>query len=258
MDEPPAAGAVETPARRTVLVKACLNGSRRRVEHAAIPLTAGELAAEARRAVAAGAAALHVHARRRDGSETLDPDVCAEAVRESRRACPGVPVGLSTGAWIESDPSRRMALIERWSILPDFVSVNFSEPGAVDLCHFLSRRGIGIEAGLWTVADAETFVASGLAERCLRVLLEPREDEPHLAIATGEAIHGVLDRHGVTLSRLLHGEGPSAWPVLEAAVANGDDIRAGFEDTLLLPDGSHARSNADLVDEAVRIVRARL
>ena len=100
------------------------------------------------------------------------------------------------------------------------------------------------------------FTATQLDDAWL-IDLEPREDEPHLAIATGEAIHGVLDRHGVTLSRLLHGEGRPAWPVLEAALAHGDDIRIGFEDTLLLPDGSHARSNADLVDEAVRIVRAR-
>ena len=167
-------------------------------------------------------------------------------------------MGLSTGAWIESDPSRRIALIEQWTILPDFVSVNFSETGAVDLCDFLGRRGIGIEAGLWAVADAEAFVASGLAKRCLRVLLEPREEEPDLAIATGGAIHAILDRHGVMLPRLLHGEGPAAWPVLQAAVAHGDDIRAGFEDMLLLPDGRRAQSNAELVEEAVRMVRARL
>ena len=238
-------------------MKGCLNGSRRRAEHATVPITAGELAAEARRAVAAGAGALHVHARRRDESETLEPQACAEVVRECRRACPGVPVGLSTGAWIESDPSRRIALIEQWTILPDFVSVNFSETGAVDLCDFLGRRGIGIEAGLWAVADAEAFVASGLAKRCLRVLLEPREEEPDLAIATGGAIHAILDRHGVMLPRLLHGEGPAAWPVLQAAVAHGDDIRAGFEDMLLLPDGRRAQSNAELVEEAVRMVRAR-
>ncbi len=242
---------------RSVLVKACLNGSRRRDEHAVIPMTAGELAAEARGAVAAGAGALHVHPRRRDESETLDPDACAEVVKEIRRACPGVPVGLSTGAWIESDPSRRVALIEQWTVLPDFVSVNFSESGTADLCDLLTRRRIGIEAGLWTVACAEVFVTSGLAERCLRVLLEPREDEPRLAIATGKTIHAVLDRHGVALPRLLHGEGRAAWPVLEAAVAHGDDIRAGFEDMLLLPGGRRAQSNAELVEEAVHIVRAR-
>jgi uncharacterized protein (DUF849 family) len=194
--------------------------------------------------------------RRRNGPETLDPDTCAEVVNEIRRACPGVPVGLSTGAWIESDRSRRIALIEQWTILPDFASVNFSEPGAVDLCDLLSRRRIGIETGLWTVADAETFVASGLAGRSLRALLEPREDEPHLAIATGGAIHAALDRHGVKLPRLLHGEGLAAWPVLEAGLAHGDDIRVGFEDMLFLSGGGRAQSNAELVEEAVRMVRA--
>ena len=46
-----------------------------------------------------------MHPRDRDGRETLDPDVIDAAVREVRAAC-GVPVGVSTGAWIEPDPPR--------------------------------------------------------------------------------------------------------------------------------------------------------
>jgi uncharacterized protein (DUF849 family) len=238
-----------------VLVKACLNGSRHRRDHEAIPITSTDLAIDARRAVQAGAAALHVHPRRQDGSETLDPGDCGAAIRETRAACPGIPLGLSTGLWIEGDPARRLSCLAGWTLLPDFVSVNFSELGALELCEALIARGIAIEAGVWSVADAQSFVESGLADRCLRVLIEPREQDPGAALTTADAIDAVLDRHGIRLPRVLHGEGAPAWPVLEAALERGHDIRIGFEDTLVLPDGSRAQHNGDLVAAAVRLVR---
>ncbi len=127
------APAVHQPGR-AILVKACLNGGRRRAEHAAVPVTAEELAADARAVVAAGAAALHVHPRTADGHETLDAAACGAALAAIRDACPGVPVGLSTGAWMAPDPRARLGLIDAWTVLPDFVSVNLSESGVADLC----------------------------------------------------------------------------------------------------------------------------
>ena len=238
-----------------ILVKACLNGSRDRRDHEAIPITSTDLAIDARRAVQAGAAALHVHPRGADGSETLDPGVCAAAIRETRAACPGIPLGLSTGLWIEGDPARRLSRLAAWAPLPDFVSVNFSEPGVLELCEVLIARGIGIEAGVWSVADARSFVESGLADRCIRILIEPQEQDPGTALTTAAAIDEVLDRDGIRLPRVLHGEGLPAWPVLEAALERGHDIRIGFEDTLVLPDGGRPRHNGDLVAAAVRLVR---
>jgi uncharacterized protein (DUF849 family) len=46
------------------------------------------------------------------------------------------------------------------------------------------------------------------------------------------------------------------WPLIDEAAARGYDIRVGFEDTLALPDGSLAVSNAVLVAEARRRVSA--
>ena len=42
---------------------------------------------------------------------------------------------------------------------------------------------------------------------------------------------------------------------MRAAVAMGHGIRVGLEDTIVLPDGSVAEGNADLVAAAVRLVR---
>jgi uncharacterized protein (DUF849 family) len=244
-------------AGRRILVKACLNGGRRRAEHAAVPLTAEELAQDAAAAAAAGAAALHIHPRGTDGAETLDAADCGAAISAIRAACPGVPVGVSTGAWMAPDPRVRVGLIEAWTVLPDYASVNFSETGTADVCEVLMRRGIGIEAGLWSVDDVRSFVASQLAAWCLRVLVEALPPDPEQAVAAAAAIDAALDDAGIWLPRLHHGDGVATWAVLDAALDLGRGVRVGLEDTLLLADGAPARDNADLVAAAVRMVRRR-
>ncbi len=240
-----------------MLVKACLNGSRARGDHPALPLSAAELAADARRAVDAGAAALHVHPRGPDGRQTLDPGACDATVLAIRRACPGVPVGLSTGVWIEADEARRIGLIERWTERPNFVSVNFSEPGATRLCELCLRLGIGIEAGVWTTADATALADSGHARHIVRVLIEPQDREPAPAEATAARITGVLDHAGIDAPRVYHGHGRATWRVIESALDDGWDVRVGLEDTLERPDGTPTSGNAELVAMVVRMAGDR-
>ena len=218
-------------------------------------MTPAELARDARAVVAAGAGALHVHPRDQAGAETLDAAACAAALAAIRNACAGVPVGISTGAWIAPEPRTRVARIEAWTALPDYASVNFSETGADAVCAALIRRGIGIEAGLWSVEDARTFVASGLAAWSLRVLIEAMPSGSAEAVAVAAGVDAVLDQAGIWLPRLHHGEGTATWAVLDAALALGWDVRIGFEDTLRLADGSLARDNAQLVASAVEMVR---
>src|ERR1700716_1725976 len=163
-----------------MLIKACLNGSRRPGEHEALPLSAAALAEDALQCRQAGAGAVHIHPRGLGGQETLEPEACAAAIDAIRERCPGLPIGLTTGLWITGSSERRLATIERWTVLPDFASVNFSEDGTDELCALLVDRAIEIEAGLSSVADARAFVDSGFVDNCLRVLVEvePGADDP--------------------------------------------------------------------------------
>jgi len=188
-----------------VLLKACLNGARSADQHPALPITVDAMVADAAACVAAGAGAIHLHPRDADGRESLAADVVDDTVRRVRAAC-GVPVGVATGAWVEPDPERRAALVGAWTA-PGFASVNLSEPGAEAVMRALLDRGlVGIEAGVWSVADAERLAATGLAGALTRVLVEvidvPREAAPGAA----RAIDAALDRLGVTAPRLHHGE----------------------------------------------------
>ncbi len=204
-----------------MLLKAALNGARSPAEHPALPVLPDQLAAASAAAVAAGAGAIHLHVRGSDGKESLAPSHVAQALSAVREACPGVPIGVSTGAWIEPDPARRVATVRSWHLQPDFASVNFHEPGAAAVAEELLQRGVGVEAGLGEAAAAAVLAATGLSGRCLRILLEPQESDLAAATATVVEIEAVLDRARVQPRRLLHGTGPTAWPLLALARERG-------------------------------------
>jgi uncharacterized protein (DUF849 family) len=179
---------------------------------------------------------------------------CFQAVR---LAAPTALVGVSTGAWIVPDPDVRVKVISRWKELPDSASVNFSEEGADALAQVLLSKGVAVEAGLCDAYASQKFVDSGLAADCIRVLLEPQEQEIESARATVRKIRSALDRGRIKLPRLLHGTEATTWKIMEDALDNGYDIRIGFEDTVKLPDGRVAGSNADLILEAIRLAELK-
>jgi uncharacterized protein (DUF849 family) len=231
------------------LIKACLNGARAPGEHPALPLTPRELAADGAAAVAAGAQALHIHPRDADGRETLDVNLAVCAVQA---VCLGVPVGVSTGAWIVPDVGARVAAIRLWEA-PAMASVNLSEQGHADVMAALVASRIGIEAGLWQVEDVAALHASGFADALTRVLVEPQEEDPAAAVATAQALDDALDAAGIAAPRVHHGYGLATWDVLRRARAVGHGWRVGLEDTLVLPDGRTAASNSELVSAALAL-----
>ena len=68
-------------------------------------------------------------------------------------------------------------------------------------------------------------------------------------------IDAVLDAAGNTVPRLHHGFNHMTWPIIENAFRTGRDVRAGIEDTRVLPDGAIPNDNAHLVATAVEIAR---
>jgi uncharacterized protein (DUF849 family) len=230
------------------VLQAALNGDRSAGEHPSIPIAPEALAQDAAACVAAGAGAIHLHPRDSRGHETLDAAVVDAVVRYVRGAC-GVPVGVTTGAWIEDDVDERVAFIEGWSE-PDYSSVNLSEDGAERVMAALLSRGIGVEAGVATVEDADRLAASGVADRILRVLVEPVDADPDDAASIVAQIHATLDRHEIHAPRLQHGDGTATWVLISDAVRRGLDTRVGLEDTLVLPGGSRADGNPALIAAA--------
>jgi uncharacterized protein (DUF849 family) len=134
-------------------------------------------------------------------------------------------------------------------VRPDHASVNWHEPGAEETAAALIDLGVGVEAGIWSGTDAaERFAVSPLGPKVLRALAEVTDTEaPEASARTLLAELG--SAHGRPV--LLHGEDAGAWPVLRLAGRLGLATRIGLEDTLALPDGQGALSNAQLVAEAL-------
>jgi uncharacterized protein (DUF849 family) len=223
--------------------------------HPSTPRTPSQIAAEAHATVEAGAQLVHLHPFNEAGQETLQSVDCARTIKAVRAACPGIPISLSTSAAIEADPQKRLDLIAGWSELPDFVTANQGEEGILDVCELLLARGVGIEAGLLTAQDARVFVASGLAAKCRRVMVEPLDLKPDDAIRHARMIENIVTDAGITLEQVHHGYGIACWDVNRRAVARGHGIRTGLEDVTVLPDGQQVEGNAELVAAAALMLR---
>jgi len=237
------------------MLQACLNGGRSRDFHPALPLSADELAADAKAVIAAGAQQVHLHVRGHNGKESLHPDDVARTLAAVRAAVPGVPIGLSTGWWIPPKGRARQEHIKTWQAVPDYVSINLIEEDSTEMIDLALSKGVGVEAGIWSPADAEKFIAHPGAISCLRVLIEINEQDLSARMAAYRGVIDILDRAGIRLPRLLHGLDATMWDFYREALAQGLDARIGLEDGKHLPDGTVAEGNAALIRAARALVR---
>jgi uncharacterized protein (DUF849 family) len=232
-------------------VKACINGARTPDQHPNLPVTPDQLASEALAAHRAGAKAVHMHPKTADGVDSLVPAVVDAAVSAARHAVPGLPLGVTTGYWALPDADARLRAVDGWSVLPDFASVNWHEPGSDELARLLLGKGLGVEVGIFHAEAAASWAASEIAAHCMRVMIElPRDGDT----ATADDLLSQVMAAGSPAPVLLHGLDESCWPLLEHAGKRGLQTRIGLEDTVRLPDGSTPSGNADLVSAAVALL----
>lgn len=240
-----------------MLLKACVNGARDVSEHPRLSADARAVAADAAAAVAEGAGAIHVHPKGGAGRDSLAAGDVARWLSAMRDACPGVPIGATTGAWAAPEVRSRLAAIAEWTHLPDFASVNWHEDGADEVAALLLSRGVEVEAGVWNAEGAELWARSPHRTECLRVLIElpdiPSDDVRDVA----DDLIGRVTTAERTVPVLLHGEQRSTWAAFDLAAERRLDTRIGLEDCLSLPDGRIAPDNAALVRAAIERIAAR-
>jgi uncharacterized protein (DUF849 family) len=239
------------PTSPRIYVKACINGARTPEAHPNLPVTPEQLAAQALAAHGGGAKAVHMHPKNAEGVDSLLPEHVDAAVDAVRHAVPGLPLGVTTGFWALPDVDARLRAVDGWTVLPDFASVNWHEPGSEELARLLLSKGIGVEAGIFNAEAAESWAASEIAEHCMRVMIELLGDGD---VATADDLLSQVMARQSPAPVLLHGMDESCWPLLEHAGKRGVQVRIGMEDTLRMPDGSTAPDNAALVSAAVALL----
>lgn len=223
-------------------IQCCLNGSRGHDEHPAVPLTPEACAQEAVAAVAAGATDLHLHPRTSDGRDSVAAEHVGAWVAAVREVV-DVRVGVTTGAWAWSGPTGATAAVAEWDVLPDHASVNWHEAASEAVCAALQQRGVAINVGLWSERDAEEWLDSSWVEATDLVLVELPDVAGQVEVA--ERLLELVRPSGRPV--LLHGEGRSAWEMVDLAGRAGVTTRIGLEDVLEGPDGTEVAGNADLV-----------
>jgi len=256
----------------SMLIVAALNGTRSRLECPKLPLTAEELAAEAKRAVDAGAGLVHVHARKKDGLPSFD--LFIEDVVRAIRAKTDVPVSISTQRTRAISLGTVTALFDVLRELPDLASVGV-RPAEADLpahreearqileaCERAGVRPEPVAIGVDSLGDFETLYNDSLLSKAPYIVAElgPSDGRgsdrmagtPHNVLRLADACRATFSRFDVVMS----GQ-DEASPIAQAvAAAAGHHVRCGFQDAATLPDGTAAGSNADLVDMAVRLAEA--
>jgi 3-keto-5-aminohexanoate cleavage enzyme len=244
-----------------------------------LPYTPVEIADDALRAYEAGASVVHIHARNDDGSPTFAPETFARIKDEVRKRCP-ILLNFSTGTLSDDVAPQRAYLRES---RPEIAALNM---GTMNYAKYSDKRQVfvfdmvfpntygkiaellsamndasvkpelecfdtGHTHGIWPLLDMGVLrpplqfsfivnVLGGLAPSVEGLQLQKRT-ALDLAPASEWEVIGI---------------GKCQWRMLAAALVLGGNVRVGLEDNFYLPDGrTMARSNGELVDVAVRMVR---
>lgn len=241
----------------------------------AIPYTPAEIGEEARRAAEAGAAIVHIHARTPEGGPDWSP-ATFRAIFEEVRARTDVIVNFSTGA-VGIPKEERIGHIRE--LKPEMAALNM---GSMNYALFSkSRREFILDHVFANPFGDIRFFLETMNEAGVRPEMECF-DSGHIGntaplIELGalrppyqfSLVMGVLGGIPGTVRNLVHqaeslpagshwqviGIGLNQWSLAAAAIAMGGNVRVGLEDNFYLEEGTMARSNGDLVEKAVAMIR---
>lgn len=241
----------------------------------AIPYKPEEYAGEAKRAYEAGAAAVHIHARKPDGTPSYEVEDYRNIYEAVTAACP-VIINFSTGA-VGIPVEKKIAPVvaikpavaalnmgsmnyakyheSKKSFVFDFVFANpFSE--IVPLVSAMKEQGVKPEMECFDsghIGNAFPLIHMGLLSPPYQFSL----------------IMGVLGGMPPTAENLVHqvrilppgsdweviGISHDQWRMVATAIALGGNVRVGLEDNFYVDPGVMARSNGELVEKAARMIR---
>jgi len=252
-----------------VIITAAVSGSNpTRAMNPAVPYTPAEIADAVVESCEAGAAVAHIHVRDPEtGAPSHRLDLFAEVVERVRARC-NVVLNLTTsGLHLSGDDvtEQRLAPITLRPELAslDIGSVNFStatfhNPPAFGevAARRMWEQGVKPEIEVFDLGHIEQardliekgfFAAPPYFQLCMGI----RWGIPATPANLLAMYHSLPE--GVPWSVL--GVGKAQLPMITMGLLLGGHVRVGFEDNLYLRKGVPARSNAELVEMAVDLVR---
>ena len=248
-----------------MLIAVAPNGARRtKKDHSELPITPAELARSASTCVKEGAAMMHLHVRDSAGEHTLDPGRYLTAVKAVEAAVGDTMLlQVTSEAAGIYDADNQIDLMERLAPhclscgLREFVKDRQWYVRAENFFTRLYRAGILIQYILYSPEDVSWY------EQLCRLGVLPGESH-FLLFVIGRYSDNSGEPYDLTdyvrsLERksrwMACAFGRNEYSVMKQAAKLGGHARVGFENNLLLPDGSPAADNAELVRLTVETVR---
>jgi len=250
-----------------VIISAALTGAfPRKDKNPNIPTTPQEIADQAYECWKSGAAVAHLHMIDDEGKGTMNKNKFRETVELIKAKCDIILNLTTSGDLNATDETRMEHLIE---LKPELASF---DAGTMNWMHssvfyntppFLEKLGNVMQENS-VKPEVEIFDAGMIYNTLYYVKKGNLKAPVHYQLVLGAAGGTAATVENLVYLKSLIPEG-STWsafgigqqhlPILYATIALGGNVRVGLEDNIYYSVGRLAKSNAELVERAARIIR---
>ena len=237
-------------------------------QNPAVPYTVEEIVREAKSAVDAGAAIVHLHVREDDGTPTQSRARFQECEDAIYKACPNVILIPSTGGAVGMTPDERLQSTDTTPI-PEMATLdcgtcNFGDeifdntmPTMRAFGKRMIERGIKPEYECFEMGHLDTILTMA---RKGEVPGAPMQFNfvlgvPGCTPATVDNLCWLVKNIPAGSTWTSTGIGRHAFTLAAPTIVMGGNVRVGFEDNLYLERGVLAKNNGELVDKVVRMAK---
>ena len=260
--------------RKVIITAALTGGLHDKSVNPALPEQPGEIAEAAAGARAAGAAIVHLHARDPDGRPTGDAAIYREIHRLIRSRCdviiqdttgggPNLSVAERIGAVIEAGPEMASlnmgTLVRTRSPGPERNTIFRNTTDDIEaFARALLEQGIKPEMEVYShsmLREVENLISEGLVEPPYWINLVLGMAHQGAEPATAKNLISLVDFLPPGTLFNVTAVGRAQLPMTTLSVLLGGNARVGMEDNTYYRRGEPARSNAQLVERSVRIIR---
>ena len=235
-------------------------------QNPAVPYTVEEIVREAKSAVDAGAAIVHLHVREDDGTPTQSKARFKECIDAIYEVCPDVIIIPSTGGAVGMSAEERLQPTELFPEMAtlDCGTCNFGDevfentmPMMRDFGKRMIEHNIKPEYECFEMGHLDNVLK--MAQKG-QVPGAPMQFNSVLGVpgctpATVQNLAWLVNSIPAGSTWTATGIGRHAFTLAAHAIAMGGNVRVGFEDNLNLEKGVPAKSNGELVAKVVRIAK---